>query len=90
MNKPNNETCGVLEDARMEIASVVEKEMEEKEISLRKLARLVEEKFSENGKIKTPHYNTIQKIKTGNNYTIDSLLMVLDMLNKKIKIIDKK
>jgi len=68
---------------------IVQMEMEKRGLSIRKLAQMIEQNYSDGGKIRTPHYNTLQQIKSRKNYTIDNLLMLLDSLDKKIVVVEK-
>lgn len=75
---------------KQEISDVFYQAKSEQESSLRKLAEEIKKLYTQDDpNAKTPHYNTLQQITSGGNYTIDNLLMGLDAIGKKIIIVDR-
>lgn len=72
-----------------EIKKAIYDEYKSRELSVRKMADELKKLYQEDEDTKTPHFNTIQQIISGGNFTIDNLLMVLDLLNKKFVIVDR-
>lgn len=73
-----------------DISKVIFKEKKEKDLSNVKLAKMIKELYKKGGDgSSTPHHNTLQVITSGGNYRIDNLLMLLDLLGKEIKIVDR-
>ncbi len=76
-----------ISEPKLEISDVIKKASEANNLSLRTMAEKIKELYGD--EFKTPHYNTLQQITSGHNYTIESLLMLLDLLDKKIVIVDR-
>jgi len=76
-----------LEIPKIKISKVLKKAIEDQNLSLRKIAKLIDEFELEEYKIS---YTQIARITRGENYKIDTLLKVLDILNLEIHILPKK
>jgi hypothetical protein len=76
-----------ISEPKLEISSIIKDASDANNLSLRTMAEKIKELYGD--ETKTPHYNTLQQITSGHNYTIESLLMLLDLLDKKIVIVDR-
>jgi hypothetical protein len=72
---------------KMEISEAIIKAKNEKGYSFRKMVALLEEKYKDDELVKQPHFNTLLHLAKGNtNYTIENLLIILDLLDLKLTV----
>lgn len=83
----NNIYLKAIEQPKSKISQIIKQEIKNKNLSLRKLANMINQKGDKDYRIS---YSQICRITSGESYNVNSLFKILEALDLEINIVNKK